>query len=319
MNVRTLAAAALAVAMVGAGLGTATVARTARYSAEAACASPPATSPIYADTREQVAHTARGPMAYYRFGHGSPILLVTGFRATLSEWDATFLAELARRHEVVVFDNRGVGRSIPDAASFTVEDMARDTAALIDALKLHRPTVVGWSMGGSIVQQLAIDDPSAVGRMVLMSALAPGASSVPVLPDVETKRSGAPGVTFTDIMAALFPASSVATAERCFRQEMYRPAGYQTPVISSAVTAGQSALPKAWPGDAAAAAALPKLHFATLILSGTEDDIVSVRNAEALRRRLPESRLLTVDNAGHAMMYQYPVALAQEIGSFARR
>jgi pimeloyl-ACP methyl ester carboxylesterase len=63
-----------------------------------------------------------------------------------------------------VFDNRGIGQSIPDAASFTVEDMARDTAVLINTLKLHRPTVVGWSMGGSIAQQLAIDNPSIVGE-----------------------------------------------------------------------------------------------------------------------------------------------------------
>ena len=319
MNVRRLAAAALAIATVGNGLATTAVPRTARYPAQAACASPPATSPIYADTNEQVAQTSRGPIAYYRFGHGSPVLLVTGFRATLSEWDATFLAELAKHHDVIVFDNRGIGRSIPDAASFTVEDMARDTAALIDTLTLHRPTVIGWSMGGSIVQQLAIDDPSAVGRMVLMSALAPGASGVPISPDVETKLSGSPGVTFSDIMAVLFPASRVAVAERCFGLEMYRPGGYRTPAISSAVTAGQSALLKAWAGDDAAVASLSKVRVATLILSGADDDIISIRNAQALRRLLPESQLLTIDNAGHAMMYQFPVALAREIGSFVGR
>ena len=148
MNVRSLAAAVLISATVSAGLGTASVARTVHYPTAAPCVSPLSTSPIYADANEQVAQTPRGPIAYYRFGRGSPILLVTGFRATLSEWNATFLAELAKDHEVIVFDNRGIGQSIPDAASFTVEDMARDTAALINTLKLHRPTVVGWSMNG---------------------------------------------------------------------------------------------------------------------------------------------------------------------------
>ncbi len=319
MSARTLAALTVAVAMVGSGLGRAGAACTAHDPAKATCVWPPASSPIYADTEEHVAQTSRGPIAYYRFGHGSPILLVTGFRATLSEWDATFLAELAKHHYVIVFDNRGVGRSIPNAADFTVEDMARDTAALIDDLKLHVPTVVGWSMGGAIVQQLAIDEPSAIGRMVLMSALAPGASGVPVSPDVETKLSGSTEVTFEHIMAVLFPASAVAEAERCFRQETYRPNGYLAPVISTAVTAGQSALLKAWASDGAAAAALPKVRIATLILSGADDDVVSAQNAKALRRLLPKSRLLTIDNAGHAMMYQYPVALAREIGSFARR
>jgi pimeloyl-ACP methyl ester carboxylesterase len=319
MNIRSLTAAVLLSATVSAGFGTAPVAHTAHYPSETPCASPPPTSPIYAGTSEQVAETPRGPIAYYRFGHGSPILLVTGFRATLSEWNAMFLAELAKDHEIIVFDNRGVGQSIPDATSFTVEDMARDTAALIDALKLYHPTVVGWSMGGSIVQQLAISNPSVVGKLVIMSALAPGPFCVPVSPDIETKLSGAPGVTFDDIMSVLFPAVDVLEAERCFRHEMYRPADYRTPIISSAVTAGQSALLNAWASDTAAAASLPNVHIPTLILSGAEDDIVSGRNADALLGLLPQSQLLTIGNAGHAMMYQYPIALASEISSFAGR
>jgi pimeloyl-ACP methyl ester carboxylesterase len=319
MNVRSLAVAALVLAMMGAGLGTASVARTARYPVEAACTSPPAVSPIYAGASEQVVQTPRGPIGFYRFGRGSPIVLVTGFRATISEWDAAFLAELAKHHDVVAFDNRGIGRSIPNAATFTVQDMARDTAALIGVLKLHRPTVLGWSMGGSIVQQLAIDDPGAVGRMVLMGAFAPGAAGVPVSPDVQAKPSGTPGVTSDDIMAVLFPAASVAEAMHCFRQDMYRPNGYGKPVISTAVTEGQSALIEAWGSQDAAAAALPKVRIPTLILPGADDAVVSGRNAEALRRLLPESRLLTIDNAGHAMMYQYPVALAREISSFVGR
>ncbi len=73
---------ALRVALAVAIAGTASVACAAP--AETACRVPPATSPIYAGAREQVAQTSRGPIGYYRFGAGTPILLVTGFRATLS-------------------------------------------------------------------------------------------------------------------------------------------------------------------------------------------------------------------------------------------
>jgi pimeloyl-ACP methyl ester carboxylesterase len=301
INMRALRAV-LTVALLCTSLVATAFARTTAFPAEAACTVPSATSVIYADAREQVAQTSRGPLAYYRFGHGSPLLLVTGFRATLSEWNAMFLSELARHHDVVVFDNRGVGRSIPNASTFTVEDMAHDTQALIDGRKLHRPTVVGWSMGGAIVQQLAIDDPHAIGRMVLLSTLAPGPGGVPVPPDIQAKLSGAPGVTFDDIMGALFPPSGVAEAERCFRQEMYRPGDYHPPGISSVVTEGQSTLLAAWSGDDKAEALLPKVHIPALILSGTDDDIVSVRNSEALRHLLPRSRLLTIGEAGNAMM-----------------
>jgi pimeloyl-ACP methyl ester carboxylesterase len=315
MRIRALCAA-LIIATAGAGpLARAGAAPTAG----SACITPPATSPIYAGLQEQVAQTSRGPLGYYRFGRGTPILLVTGFRATLTEWNATFLAELARHHQVIVFDNRGIGRSIPDATSFTVEDMAQDTDALIGALQLHQPVVLGWSMGGTIVQQLAIDDAPAISRMVLLSTLAPGPSGVPVPAAALATLSGGPGVTFNDVMAVLFPPAAVRRAERCFVQEEYKPADYQPAAISAAVTAGQSALLTAWAGDDAAAAGLRKLRLATLVLSGTEDAIASKRNAQVLRLLVANARLRLVDGGGHAMMYQDPLALAREIASFAGR
>jgi pimeloyl-ACP methyl ester carboxylesterase len=316
---KPLRSTALAIALACAALSIAAHARTASYPHEAACLAPPATSSIYADHREQIADTSRGPLAYYRFGHGSPLLLVTGYRATMSEWDAGFLAELAKHHDVIVFDNRGIGRSMPDASSFTIDDMARDTAALIDTLELKHPTVVGWSMGGSIVQQLAIDTPQAIGKMVLMSALAPGRTGVPVPGDIMAKLTGKPGVTFNDIMAVLFPASSVKDAERCFAKDMFKPSGYQSPAISSVVTDGQSASLKAWETDDRAADALRLVRIDTLVLSGTDDAVVAKENATALTRLLPHAQLLLVKHAGHAMMYQYPVAVARAIDSFARR
>ncbi len=282
------------------------------------CVTPSVASPIYAGARERIARTSRGPIAYYRSGRGSPILLVTGFRATLSEWNAKFLSELAKRHEVIVFDNRGIGRSIPETSDFSLRDMAADTFALIEALKLRHPTLVGWSMGGVVVQQLAIGHPQAVGRMVLMSTLAPGNSGIPVPPGVEAILSGAPGVTFNDVMSVLFPPASLSAAERCFRYEMYEPSDYRSPVISNVVTNGQSALLKAWSRDQSAAQSLPAIRIKTLILSGSDDGVVSAKNSEALRRLLPNARVVVIKRAGHAMMYQYPVALARKVGAFAK-
>lgn len=282
------------------------------------CVTPSVASPIYADAHERVAPTSRGPIGYYRFGRGSPILLVTGFRATLSEWNAKFLSELAKRHEVIVFDNRGIGRSIPEASNFSLRDMAADTLSLIDALKLQRPTLLGWSMGGVVVQQLAIGYPRAVGGIVLMSTLPPGNASVPVPLGVETILSGAPGVTFNDVMSVLFPAASLSAAERCFRSEMYEPGDYRAPVISNAVTKEQSALLKAWSRDQSAARSLAAVRIKTLILSGSDDDVVALKNSKVLRRLLPNARLIIIKRAGHAMMYQYPAALARKVGAFAK-
>jgi pimeloyl-ACP methyl ester carboxylesterase len=291
-------------------------AKTVHYPGENACpvvANRPDRNP---SIHEQIAHTSRGDIAYYRFGHGSPIVLQTGFRATLSEWDTAFLADLARQHEVIVFDNRGVGRSEPNASAFTAQDMATDLDALISTLKLRDVTVVGWSMGGAVTAQLAIDHPANVQRIVLMSAPAPGRLGVPVALNVEATLSGKPGTTFNDVMKVLFPASAVNAASQCFRQNMFIPADYRTTSISAAVTEGQSALLRAWANDNAVGRALRDVHTDTLVLTGGDDQILHKENARALAETIPGAQLLVVHAAGHAMMYQYPHALASAINRF---
>jgi pimeloyl-ACP methyl ester carboxylesterase len=291
-------------------------ARTVSYAQQPLCKQADAQPASAADTREQIAQTPRGPIAYYRIGKGSPLVLVTGYRATLTEWDASFIDELAKHHDVIVFDNRGVGRSLPDATRFTIDDMAQDTAALIDTLQLHRPAVLGWSMGGAIVQQLALDAPASIGKMVLMSAPAPGRFGKPLAPQVEAKLSGQAGVKLPDIMAVLFPPDMVDDATRCFKQDMFRPAAYRSRRLSDVLTQGQTAALRSWEANDAAGDTLHTLRIRTLVMSGTADTVVVPDNAEALQRLLPHAELLMVNDGGHAMMYQFPVALARAIDAF---
>jgi pimeloyl-ACP methyl ester carboxylesterase len=323
MNIRRKLAMTLAASLCGlTAIATSATAATAhadvqRFTPEPMCKTMDPQTGIEATAREQIAETPRGQFAYYRLGQGSPLLLVTGFRATLTEWDAAFLTELAKHHDVIVFDNRGVGRSEADTSTFSIDDMARDAAALIDALHLQKPTVVGWSMGGAIVQQLAIDSPASIGKMVLMSAPAPGSFGIPLSPQVEATLSGKPGVTLADVMGVLFPAADVSNAERCFKQDMFTPTDYGRHPISSAVTAGQTEALRNWESNDQAGQALRAVRIPTLVMSGNDDTVVVQKNAEALKQLLPDARLLVVDGAGHAMMYQYPAALARTINSFA--
>ena len=290
-----------------------------RFPAENACpdvAHRPDRNPAL---RQQIAHTARGEIAYYRFGHGSPVVLQTGYRATVAEWDAAFLTALGGKHDVIVFDNRGVGRSQPGAVSFTVEDMAGDATALIDALHLHDVTVIGWSMGGAIVQQLAIDRPPALRRIVLMNAPAPGRLGVPVPPRIAAELSGAPGTTFASVMAVLFPPLALDAAQQCFRANMFSPADYGSPDITATVTQGQSALLRDWAGDDATEVALKAVQADTLIVGGADDVVLPRQNSDALGALIAGARLEVVASAGHAMMYQYPEALAALIDGFIRQ
>jgi pimeloyl-ACP methyl ester carboxylesterase len=265
---------------------------------------------------EQIAQTADGPIAYYRFGHGSPLLLITGYRATLAEWNAYFLGELAKQHQVIVFDNRGVGRSTSTDAHYHAADLARDTADLITTLKLSNATVLGWSMGGMVAQQLAIDHPERVSRLVLLSTAPPGPRSVPVSAPVEDILSGRDGSNFESIMKVLFPPIAQQRAQHCFVGDMFVPAGYEKPEIPPAVAAAQEHLLQEW---ALGNRVFDRLHHTqvpTLILVGMDDQVLVSHNSVVLDKVIPHATLVEVDAGGHAMMYQYPKALARRINAF---
>jgi pimeloyl-ACP methyl ester carboxylesterase len=265
---------------------------------------------------EQVLHTPRGSIGYYRFGHGSPILMITGYRATMANWNAYFLGELAKNHEVVIFDNRGIGKSSAADASYRIKDLAADSATLIRALNLKDTTVVGWSMGGMIAQELALNDPALVSRLVLMSTMPPGPQAVAVPGDVERTLSGGSGVTFERVMDVLFPANVQQQANECFRQDMFIPNGYTVPSIPEDVTAAQQKVLERWKQDDHAYHRLGRLTVPTLVLVGTNDVVLPPGNTVVLSHAFPNATMVEVSDAGHAMMYQYPRQLAARIDAF---
>ena len=110
----------------------------------------------------RVVRTSAGKVAYRELGSGPALLLITSAGLTMDAWPPGFVDALATHHTVVVFDNAGNGRtsavSAPDLLSITA--MASQTSALVSALRLHRPVVLGWSMGGMIAQALAVTHPA---------------------------------------------------------------------------------------------------------------------------------------------------------------
>lgn len=99
---------------------------------------------------------------YESHGRGSPLVLIAGYARDHTFWSGV-VPQLAPRFEVVVFDNRGIGKTKDDGTPFAIEDMARDTTALIGHLDLVRPVIVGQSIGGAIVQSMLAHFPSACG------------------------------------------------------------------------------------------------------------------------------------------------------------
>src|SRR3954466_6039563 len=105
---------------------------------------------------------------YELLGAGDPVMLISGLGATHELWDC-IAGELSHSFSLVLHDNRGIGRSIHKRTPVALEDFAVDIVELMDHLQLARAHVIGLSLGGIIAQQLAVDHPSRVDRLVLVS------------------------------------------------------------------------------------------------------------------------------------------------------
>src|ERR1700722_12043867 len=157
----------------------------------------------------RVVRTSAGTIAYRELGSGPVLLLITGADASMDGWPPSFVDALATQHEVVVFDNAGVGRTsaVPASALLSVTAMASQTSALISALGLGRPAVLGWSMGGMIAQALAVSHPAQVSRLILAASAAGTGKAVP-LPPFATVSGLNPG----QLVAQTFPKNQAAAA-----------------------------------------------------------------------------------------------------------
>jgi pimeloyl-ACP methyl ester carboxylesterase len=110
-------------------------------------------------------------LAYREFGKGEPLLMLEGFGATMdTAWNETFLTILASKYHVYIYDHRGVGYSSDNNAPPTIQQYSEDAAALMPALGYESMNVYGVSMGSTISQQLVIDHPERVRKLVLDSA-----------------------------------------------------------------------------------------------------------------------------------------------------
>ena len=108
-------------------------------------------------------------LGYREFGSGEPILMLQGFGNTINDWNQTFIGILATKYHVYTYDHRGMGYSSEYNGSPTIALYADDAAKLIPALGYDSMNVYGVSMGSTVSQQLVIDHPERVRKLVLDS------------------------------------------------------------------------------------------------------------------------------------------------------
>lgn len=170
-----------------------------------------------------------------------------------------------------------------------------------------------------IAQQLALDVPEKVASLTLIATAPPGPQAVPPTPEVQAVLSSHGADAFGKIMKVLFPADAIADATQCFIADMFAPRGYARAAAPDTVAAQQTDAMTRWFADSAATAALRRSPVRTLVIAGARDDALANANAHRLQQIIPRARLDVVADAGHALMFQYPIELARHIDAFVGR
>lgn len=239
---------------------------------------------------------------YEEAGNGPPLVLISGLGANRLSW-APVVPLLSDRFRCITFDNRGAGESDAPPGPYAIDQLGDDAAAVIAALGLAPAAVVGWSMGGSVLQSLLINHPEVVRRAVLLSTL-------PAYTDLQhgwldaglaLRRAGvAPLALGISGMPWGFTPRLLSDHHRAFRAAQL---GAQNPYPTSvAGFEAQAAAIRAYD----ARPRLPEVRTPTLVLVGAEDVLTPVHQAIEIADLIPGARLTVLPRGGHAMVIEYP-------------
>jgi pimeloyl-ACP methyl ester carboxylesterase len=252
--------------------------------------------------------------AWRELGSGPDLVLVNGYAATGADWAPGFVAELAERFHLICPENRGMGASeLGDPEAVTIESMAADVEALMDALELETAAVAGWSMGGYVSQALAERAPGRVSGLGLIGTHPGGPTYVPLDDPAAFGRlidhTGTPREQATRLIGVLFPPG---VAERIDAEFGELVAAARAALDHVALSAQERALVAWRDREPPVLAATPP----TVILHGRLDALVAVGNAASLGERWGGS-VEVFEECAHEVMGQEPARAAQSLTTLA--
>lgn len=244
----------------------------------------------------------RGVRIYWEeHGSGEPVVLVMGLSFTLEMWFRV-TPVLARSYRVILFDNRGVGRSDAPRGPYRIPAMAEDSFAVMEAAGVNEPAfLVGASMGGMIAQEMALRSPERFRGLVL-GCTACGGVLHGAWPDVRympglwgwlTKRGEERENMLTPLLY------SASTPRERIEEDVRVRATRQPPIAS---VLNQFAGVMLWQS----LNRLPQLNLPTLVVHGEEDRVLPIENGRMVAARIPDAEFVAIPRAGHILITDQP-------------
>jgi pimeloyl-ACP methyl ester carboxylesterase len=258
--------------------------------------------------------------AYRRFGGGSahPLVCLQHFTGNLDNWDPAVTDILASGREVILFDNAGIGRSSGNVPE-TVQEMAANALAFLDALGLERVDLLGFSLGGMVAQEIALARPSLVRKMLLVATAPEGGEEIMRMEKPQVRTIFASNLSSSQRLGTLFfaPSASSQAAGEAFIARLAQRSQDREPASGPEVAKAQIAAFRAWESFTGERfAKLRKISQPCLVVNGVFDILIPVRNSYLLSEHLPNAVLLTYPDSGHGCLFQFHESFTRQTAAF---
>jgi len=260
-----------------------------------------------------VPYTRNGRIYWEEEGQGDPLLMIMGLGFSLKMW-RDVRPWMAEHFRAIVFDNRGIGRSGPVWSSiwkpFSMADMARDAASVLDAAGATSAHVIGFSMGGMIAQELALMYPNRVRKLVLGCTFCGGQEAVRASEEVERALLGKVFQSRASRIAALPPILYDPHTPRDRVELDLDLLRHNPPRVLTFLW--QAGAIRRW----GCYDRLPQIASETLVIHGETDRLVPAENAKILAERIPGAKLAMLPQAGHIFPTDQPKLSREELLKF---
>jgi pimeloyl-ACP methyl ester carboxylesterase len=237
---------------------------------------------------------------YYEVkGEGFPLVMIAGLGGNVNSLDPLRVEGLVKRFKVVMFDNRGAGRTDVSDKEYTIKLFADDTAGLLNALGISRAHIVGGSMGGMIAQELVLSHPDKVAKLVLLSTSCGGSKSVQMSKEAASLLNAGTGVSSReDFNRSFLP--TVLTPEFVKEHPDFVDSLFQrvrkNPISLDGYMRQLNAVRNFDTYER-----LHNIKVPTLILQGRKDVLVPPENGSILAKAIPNAGLVYFEKSAHML------------------
>lgn len=259
--------------------------------------------------------------AYRRFGVGSgtPLVFLHHFLGNLDTHDPAVVDPLAAGREVILFDTTGVAGSTGSPRR-TIGEMAQDAAAFITALGVHEVDICGFSLGGFVAQQLALERPDLVRRVIIVGSGPRGGIGMERVSDLVRDMFFGDFTPTEARWVPLFFGDSAASraSGQAYLQRILARTERDLPV-SPDVGDAHGAAAREWTRPGGDQDYLRRITQPVLVVSGSTDIVYPTENAYLLQQSLPHAQLIIYPDSAHGSIFQFPGLFTAEAELFLDR